>query len=215
MILTCPSCATRYQIDGGQLSDSGAKVRCHLCSHQWHAQQADLEEEPVAGPVESLRSKLKETSGDADSPGTNGRVSTILLAALLVVVSVAMILWLGRDSLVRQFPGMATFYDSLSFVDSVPGEGLLLTGVRSVSRLDEGTRTLIVEGTVENPTNSEKTLPALQIRLIDQAGEELERWVTPLPRPSLLAGEKVFFSSTLRDAPSVQTEAAIRFIEPE
>lgn len=215
MILTCPSCATRYQIDDGQLSEAGAKVRCHLCSHQWKAQQVDLEEEPEADPVEDLRAKLKETQEGAESSATEKKFPNIVLVLLLVIVALGMILWLGRGPLMRQFPGMTPFYDSFGLAAAVPGEGLILSGVRSVSRLEAGTRTLVVEGLVENPTTSEKLLPALQIRLINQAGEELVRWVAPLPRPSLQAGEKAFFSSVLEDAPSVQTEAALRFIDVE
>ena len=36
MILTCPSCGTRYAIDAAKFPASGRTVRCAKCSHSWH-----------------------------------------------------------------------------------------------------------------------------------------------------------------------------------
>jgi len=35
MILTCPECATRYEIDSATFPAAGRKVRCKKCSHVW------------------------------------------------------------------------------------------------------------------------------------------------------------------------------------
>ena len=35
MILTCPECATRYEIDAAKFPAAGRKVRCKKCSHVW------------------------------------------------------------------------------------------------------------------------------------------------------------------------------------
>src|SRR5258708_5032755 len=36
MILTCPQCATRYQVDANKFPASGRNVRCAKCGHVWH-----------------------------------------------------------------------------------------------------------------------------------------------------------------------------------
>src|SRR5262249_47524481 len=36
MILTCPSCATRYQVDEAKFPPQGRQVRCAKCGHVWH-----------------------------------------------------------------------------------------------------------------------------------------------------------------------------------
>ena len=38
MIVSCPSCATRYLIDPTALGGEGRTVRCAKCSHTWHEQ---------------------------------------------------------------------------------------------------------------------------------------------------------------------------------
>jgi predicted Zn finger-like uncharacterized protein len=54
MILTCPECATRYEIDSAKFPAAGRKVRCKKCSHVWfqpgEAGEAAPEPEPVAAP---------------------------------------------------------------------------------------------------------------------------------------------------------------------
>lgn len=36
MILTCPQCATRYQVDGAKFPAAGRNVRCAKCGNVWH-----------------------------------------------------------------------------------------------------------------------------------------------------------------------------------
>jgi predicted Zn finger-like uncharacterized protein len=36
MILTCPSCGTRYVVKEGAIPDGGRTVRCAQCKHSWH-----------------------------------------------------------------------------------------------------------------------------------------------------------------------------------
>jgi predicted Zn finger-like uncharacterized protein len=45
MILTCPSCSTRYTVDEAKFPAAGRMVRCAKCGHSWH--QAAPEPEPA------------------------------------------------------------------------------------------------------------------------------------------------------------------------
>src|ERR1044072_4424696 len=48
MILTCPQCATRYQMDDDKLPSGGRKVRCTKGGHVW------FHETPIAPPEPAL-----------------------------------------------------------------------------------------------------------------------------------------------------------------
>ena len=45
MILTCPSCDTRYSVDGSKFPAAGRTVRCAKCGNSWH-QAAEAPEVP-------------------------------------------------------------------------------------------------------------------------------------------------------------------------
>lgn len=50
MIITCPSCSTRYSLPQDKIKPGGQKVRCAKCGTVW--QQAQEEVEPLAPPPE-------------------------------------------------------------------------------------------------------------------------------------------------------------------
>ncbi|TCR67227.1 zinc-ribbon domain-containing protein [Bosea sp. BK604] len=38
MLITCPSCASRYELDAAKLGETGRKVRCASCQALWHVE---------------------------------------------------------------------------------------------------------------------------------------------------------------------------------
>lgn len=44
MILTCPSCGTRYVVKDGAIPPAGRTVRCAQCKHSWHQEPEATEE---------------------------------------------------------------------------------------------------------------------------------------------------------------------------
>lgn len=55
MLIVCPSCASRYELDGAKLGPDGRKVRCAACQTQWHvAPEPELPEAPTAEETQAL-----------------------------------------------------------------------------------------------------------------------------------------------------------------
>ena len=94
MILTCPECATRYEIDAAKFPAAGRKVRCKKCSHVWFQPGEDGEGEPAAAepvapapvaaePVhveEPAPSPVPESEPDDDAPPVRAYRGTVAAA---------------------------------------------------------------------------------------------------------------------------------------
>jgi predicted Zn finger-like uncharacterized protein len=73
MILVCPSCAARYDVDGSKFPAEGRKVRCQKCGHVWHqapeADQAEIEEAIFNPQPEPPEAELQPEPETEPEPG--------------------------------------------------------------------------------------------------------------------------------------------------
>ncbi|MFZ5619060.1 MAG: zinc-ribbon domain-containing protein [Pseudomonadota bacterium] len=60
MIITCPNCATRYDVDDDRFSPSGRSVRCAECNESWFV--------PAPQPIEDLIPLKKQSRVYAEEP---------------------------------------------------------------------------------------------------------------------------------------------------
>ncbi|MBS0274039.1 MAG: zinc-ribbon domain-containing protein [Proteobacteria bacterium] len=81
MILVCPNCAARYEVDGAQFPAEGRKVRCKKCGHAWHqapeAGQAEIEEAIFNPPKEPEPVAVPEPEIEAEAPQPSWRAPVL------------------------------------------------------------------------------------------------------------------------------------------
>jgi predicted Zn finger-like uncharacterized protein len=81
MILVCPNCAARYEVDGTQFPAEGRKVRCKKCGHVWHqaaeAGQAEIEEAIFNPPPEPEPVAVAEPQIEAEAPQPSWRAPAV------------------------------------------------------------------------------------------------------------------------------------------
>ncbi len=90
MIITCPSCSSRYPVDAASFAPAGRKVRCAKCGHSWHqSPPADLDiaaAQPVDEkgaveapapvlPMQPVRKKVFGEKAAADAPSAPARTA--------------------------------------------------------------------------------------------------------------------------------------------
>ena len=69
MILTCPSCSTRYSVDAASFAPPGRQVRCAKCGHVWFqsSPEPEMVPEPEIEPVVTMPSvSVPEPGHDFD-----------------------------------------------------------------------------------------------------------------------------------------------------
>jgi predicted Zn finger-like uncharacterized protein len=79
MIITCPSCATRYQVDAVAFPNEGRRVKCARCANRWHAvAEPDL---PAALPdLESAATAPDHAEAAADGKHGDMQAGEIMSA---------------------------------------------------------------------------------------------------------------------------------------
>jgi predicted Zn finger-like uncharacterized protein len=230
MILTCPSCNTRYIVDPQQLGIMGRMVRCANCSHAWHAEpptdmpkpveldemMGELPPDPAAGPVygsfaSDVPRPIPPGSNLPAFPEPRPRAGLGWPLLLLVILVGAVGLVGGRNEIVRWWPPAARLYDTVGLPLDVPWEGLDLRNVTTVPQNDNGT--LIVEGTVVNTSSKPRHIPELKAVMTSAAQQVLKDWTFPSGIQSLEPGESASFHQELPNVPVGGAFIAVTFSE--
>src|SRR5262245_14616029 len=170
MILTCPSCSTRYQADGARFVAPGRNVRCAKCGHVWFqtAPSPEPEPEPVfeqaenPGPdqppnaavvlaplVERVTASQDETPSPRPKlqrPPRGGAVGGAIAWAALIFLA-ATIGWAAvqyRQTIAELWPGLAPLYGVIGL--PVDPEGIELTEIAYQHEIEDGHPVLAVMG---------------------------------------------------------------------
>jgi predicted Zn finger-like uncharacterized protein len=234
MILTCPACATRYQVDEAKFPPAGRQVRCAKCGNVWHqpgpAAEAAPELEDVTAAPEAATPDPAPTQ-TTDEPAWRPRSSsqarpaaekqrTPLLPMLGVALGwiglIAVVLLIGlsavryRQEITVIWPQSAGVYTGLGM--SVNLHGIDFTHVDYHRESEDGQVVLAVTGQIVN--NGARELPVPQIvrvTLSDASNHELYHWnFTPEAR-TLKAGQSIPFLTRLSSPPAMARHLEVRF----
>ncbi|GGH07031.1 hypothetical protein GCM10007420_24670 [Glycocaulis albus] len=228
MIVTCPSCETRYRVDPEAIALRKGRVRCAACGHGWKADEealtleeparptlrkeapaADAAPKPVGGieavkPHEVVR-KRAETRRQRSRQTVEGAGWAVVAACCIVLLGSA---WLFRVDIVDTFPRAASAYAAIGV--PVNPHGLEVRDLRAGPSGDEE-GALVIEGVVVNTTGRDRPTLPLRAVITGEDGAVLVEWVVMLDSLSLPARGEESFRSVLSDPPEGAAELEVLF----
>ena len=208
MILTCPSCSSRYHVDASAFSSKARKVRCANCGHRWKAtppvdtpQSVDIELSPETAsreteisPVAAAipQTAIRRPAASRERKGLP--IAGMLSAGMVVLLLVSLVI--GRNGIVEKVPAAAGIYQSVGL--SVDLDlGLEFNDV-TLSWQDEGdVFVLVVEGEIVNLSEASQTIPPLRMAILGSDGQELQYESIEIAEDKLSAGNRVNFSGRM------------------
>ncbi len=203
MILTCPSCSTRYLIDPASLGVTGRVVRCARCSHSWS--ETPPEDMPkrvdVLPPAEKVRPIPPGSNLPALRKSGTGRAWAGWAALFAVVVGVAASSLLARDQIIAVWPDAARLYASFGLDEHAAARVLVVRNVQQDSFAEDGQRIVAVTGEIVNISGQRLNVPRVVIQVLDGAGKVIMSIFADPANSALSAGAMTVFSSRMIDPP--------------
>lgn len=227
MIVTCPNCATRYQIEPDALVPNGRYLRCVKCSHQWlerpsaaggaEAPEEDNFDDLLSPPRRTRRPPARRPGARGRTPPKRSRLAKIVpwaaLAAVLVVILGGIVLL--QKPIVSIFPPAAPLYAMLGLGEPAPVQRFEVRNVITEQRRDGDNVVIEVKGEVHNLTNEVQSLPQLIAVLRDVNEREIQFWKFNGPVPELQPGQTTEFTTSITNPPANARSLIVNFAAPD
>jgi predicted Zn finger-like uncharacterized protein len=208
MIITCPGCHTRFQIEPASLGDTGRTVRCSSCSERWFVEPFTSPAPPMP-PAPRVDAPAKPSKGRS-RVAPRGRLVAWLVAALVALLVAAALA--ARNVIASLLPAAAPVYQRLGLSLELP---LLieLREVRSAERLSGGRRVLVVSGEISNISGQRRDVPPLRVAVLNSDRRELDFGLFDPPAPALGPGGSSRFEVEMGPPPPDASDLSVTFGE--
>lgn len=216
MILTCPSCATRYFVDDTAVRPSGRKVRCVACGHVWKAKpeapKLDLESLGLTGadPLAMTDTPVKRFDPEAAKEALRRRWRRALALGVgapgVAVGAMLVSAWFFRSEVVAAWPQAASAYAMVGI--RATATGLVFENVEAGP---SAAGLLQVSARVRNVTERPRPAPLVRVRVRNTDGDVAMQTFAALPASQLGPDETVLFTVDLPGAPADMERVELTF----
>jgi predicted Zn finger-like uncharacterized protein len=172
MIINCPNCNTKYNINSDLIDKNGRKVKCIKCQNIWlvtatitEASNHSSQGEEEANISESFNyiEKIPEVKGE---PVKN---ISWLLSCVLIIISLVLLLIFFKERITNYYPPAQKFYDKLHYHNI---KGLSLKNVQVNKLTAKGENFVIIHAAIKNDSTKDQIIPNLLVLLEDNNKKE-------------------------------------------
>ncbi|HAU29247.1 MAG TPA: hypothetical protein DCW68_03945 [Rhodospirillaceae bacterium] len=222
MILTCPACGAKFNLDDALMPAAGRKVRCGKCAHVWLAMpvspveavpEAVVVERPIPGtlrpepaPETTERKVVKARLQEDRQPVHFGQALMTLLTFIAAIVA---ILYFLREQVIMVFPPAETLYERVGVPVGPVWKGLSIINVSANAVPDARGASVTISGEVVNHSGRSVQRPRLLGTL--SGGEAPVAFSIPMQPGMIAPGAHEVFSRTLAGVPEKANKVDMRF----
>ena len=221
MILTCPQCAARYQVEDGRVGPEGRTVRCANCGSSWRA-MPDLSLDtptprdapptgenatPAASPARAWR-EARETRRETVKAGVSG-VAWAAAGVMVVALLAAAVVF--RAAVVRAAPPTASVFATIGLPVNIAGVEFDSLSAQPVLR--DGQALVVVTGVMRNVGERPVTPTGVRVALLDPRDRELAVTVARSTGGAIPAGETRGFTVVVENPPAGATNVVAQLTD--
>ncbi|MDO6416314.1 zinc-ribbon domain-containing protein [Sphingomonas sp. BIUV-7] len=224
MRITCPSCASGYDVPDDAIGPAGRKVRCRACGESWIQAGPGLPlplrraaptqpppapvviPAPATAPVEEAVAPavpIEETAPVARRGSVKGPLIALGLVLLVLLLG-------GAIALIAFGPNQVA--TGLGLSDRRVPLGIAITKQPDWRMIAGGSELFAVSGRIWNPTATDQAVPDIRAELKDTAGRTVYAWTITRPQPRLAPGKSIDFDAAAVDVPRSSSKIAVSFL---
>ncbi|MCB1378725.1 MAG: zinc-ribbon domain-containing protein [Alphaproteobacteria bacterium] len=224
MIITCPSCSTRYDLPGSRLGVDATMIKCAACGYGWlEGKATEITTTPNIPTPASINGayepdseirRLVNATREAQEVFAVQRTARLRRMAAWYSLGVAVILpiafaFVSPETVVKIAPAAIKAYAALGHTVNI--YGLDLRSIEMQHMLVDGTRILAVKGEIANTSGQERKIPWLRFGLNNDEGSEVYSWTLDAGARPLKSGEITNFVTRVASPPETAKDLQIRF----
>jgi predicted Zn finger-like uncharacterized protein len=226
MIVTCPSCASRYEFSNALQAPGDVKITCRSCGHRWIEldaadiidvkpfRRAGLRSEDIDDLPDDDIERLMRASREAklvfDERRNERRKSIVGWLGYAAFTAVPFLVALTMpETVVATAPVTFKAYQTVGYDINI--YGLEIRRVAQDHKIIKGERVLTIKGDVVNITNEIKQIPSMRFALRNSDGSEVYHWILDTASRPLCPGEVTGFVTRVQEPPAGAKDLQIRF----
>lgn len=226
MRIFCPACSTEYEANDSEIPDDGRDVQCTVCQHGWHfVKNPNIQKNQSSKNTPFASSANEDEDVKESMPSifiqflkkiTEDPRLQFVAAWLFLFTVIGGISYTGSvqyEALIRRHPQLAKIANFM-FQNSKENlfAGFELTKPRIHSEFISGKRVLVIEGDIQNTSDTSLTIPVMRASLLNSQGQEIIVWNIQYPEDIIAANTMVTYNSRMEDPPIDSESFLITFI---